>query len=256
MKLVRNRLVQALPTAERRRISRELEIVDLPRRKTITEAGQGARYVYFPETAMVSVVSFTRDDLSVEVGIIGRSGTTAVPVFPASDEDALDSFVQIPGRAGRLPAESFRLYARPGTGLYDLSFRYTNFFLRQVARSAACNALHRLEQRCARWLLLAGEEVGSQEFSLTHEFLAEMLGVRRASVTDVAAAFSERGVVKYRRGRVKIIDPQALGKISCACYRDILEDEDRIFRRPRTATRRRPPAASPDGRSFDGTSDT
>jgi len=238
MKLVRNRLVRALPPAERRRLTRELEIVELPRRKAISEAGQRMRHVYFPENAMISVVSFTREGSVVEVAVIGRGGMAAIPIFLGSEENPLDSFVQIPGRAARLSAERFRALASPGSALYDLSFRYITFFLQQIARSAACNALHRLEQRCARWLLLASGEIGSRKFSLTHEFLSEMLGVRRASVSDVAAEFSARGLVKYQRGRVEIVDPQGLGRVSCECYRDILEEADRIFRR-RAAPRRR-----------------
>jgi CRP-like cAMP-binding protein len=248
MKLVRNRLVQALPAAERRRLTRDLEMVDMERNTTIAEAGQSVRQVYFPETAMVSVVSSTRDGLTVEVGVIGRSGTTGIPVFLASEENALDSFVQIPGRAGRISAERFRDYAAPGTALAELSLRYTNFFLQQIARAAACNVLHRLEQRCARWLLLASEEVGSREFSLTHEFLSEMLGVRRASVTDVAAEFSERELMKYRRGRVKIVDPKGLEQASCECFRDIFDERDRVFRESRPGARRRR-VSSPRGRN-------
>lgn len=233
IRLVRNRFLKALPAFERRRIVAELEMVDMPRAKSVTEIGQPMKFVYFPETCMVSVVSTTRSGTSIEVGIIGCRGMAALPVFLGFDDNLVESFVQVPGRAGRIPAETFRASAGPGTALYEQSLRYTSFFIQQVARSAACNALHRLEQRCARWLLLASEELGRHDFSLTHEYLAEMLGVRRASITDIAAEFSQRGLVRYSRARVRIIDVRGLSRAACECYRMVSDEAERMLSAPR-----------------------
>lgn len=228
-KLLRNRILKSLPAAESRRLLRELEIVDLPRQHPVSEPGRKMSWVYFPESCMISVVSTMRTGACIEVGIIGRRGMAALPVFLASEHHLMESFVQVPGRAGRLPAEAFQSNAVPRTALYDRSLRYASYFLQQVARSAACNSLHRLEQRCARWLLLAADELGRTDFSLTHEYLAEMLGVRRASVTDVASEFSERGLVEYSRGRVRIVDPKALARAACECYALVTEEAERMF---------------------------
>ena len=229
VRLIRNRFLKALPAFERRRIVAELEMVDMPRARSVSEPGQPMKHVYFPETCMVSVVSTTGTGACIEVGIIGCRGMAALPVFLGSDYNLVESFVQVPGRAGRIPAETFRASAGPGTALYEQSLRYTSFFLQQIARSAACNALHRLEQRCARWLLLTAEELGRQDFSLTHEYLAEMLGVRRASITDIAAEFSQRGLVRYSRGRVRIMDARALARAACECYRMLSEEAERML---------------------------
>lgn len=208
---------------------RELEIVELPRQQQVTQPGLPVRWVYFPETCMVSVVSTMQSGACIEVGIIGRRGMTALPLFLKSDQSLMESFVQVAGRAARLPAEAFQRSAAPGTALYERSLRYVNYFLQQVARSAACNALHRLEQRCARWLLLTAEEVGRPDFSLTHEYLAEMLGVRRASITDTAAEFSDRGLVKYSRARVHIIDVPGLARAACECYRLVSDEAEKML---------------------------
>jgi len=229
VKLVRNRILNALPPGERRALLRELEMLDLPRQASISRAGEPMTDVYFPETCMVSVVSTMSNGSCIEAGVIGIRGMAALPVFLDSKEHLLDSFVQVPGRAGRMSADAFRRRARPGSALYALGLRYASYFMQQVARSAACNALHRLEQRCARWLLLTADELQRSDYSLTHEYLAEMLGVRRASVTDVAAELSERGLVKYSRGRVRIVDAPALAKAACECYRLVSAEAERML---------------------------
>jgi CRP-like cAMP-binding protein len=232
-KLIRNRLLKGLPASERRPILAELEILDLERHAGISRAGQPMTHVYFPESCMISVVSTMGNGSCVEAGIIGSRGMSALPVFLDAPDHLLDSFVQVPGRAGRIPAEVFRRSAVTGTTLHSLSLHYASFFLEQVARSAACNALHRLEQRCARWLLLASDELGRPDFSLTHEYLAEMLGVRRASVTDVAAELSQRRLVEYSRGRVRIIDARGLAKAACECYGLVTRAAERMLARGR-----------------------
>jgi CRP-like cAMP-binding protein len=187
------------------------------------------RWVYFPETCMISVVSTLGNGACIEVGVIGRRGMAALPVFLDSEYNLMEAFIQVPGRAARVPAEVFLSTSAPGTALYARGLRYTSYFLQQMARSAACNALHRLEQRCARWLLLAADELGRADFSLTHEYLSEMLGVGRASISDLAAEFSDRNLVKYSRGRVHIIDSDGLARTACECYRLITREAENVF---------------------------
>ena len=223
-----NRLLAALPPGDYRRLLPCLEPVSLLFRAVLQEPKRPIPYVYFPSSGVVSVVipPDGRGD-GVEVGLVGREGLTGLPVFLGADSTPARWVVQAPGQALRMAAEEFRAHAvrRP---LRDLLLLYTNAFLAQVSQSVACNALHPVEERLCRWLLTVHARVDSDQFPLTHEFLATMLGVRRASVTNAARGLQEAGLIRYGRGRLEVLDRPGLEAAACGCHRAAQAELDRL----------------------------
>jgi CRP-like cAMP-binding protein len=215
----RNRLLSALPHADLAVILPQIELVQLEHHDTIFGPAHPIDFVYFPETAVVSLVSTFEDGGTVEIGTAGCEGMVGLPVFLDDTTSTVSVFTQIPGTATRMDAATFaHLAAGPGP-LHRMMLRYTQAFLTQVSQTAACNAAHLVEQRCARWLLMTHDRVEGDDFPLTHEFLAFMLSVRRAGVTLAMRALQDAGLVRYTRGRVTIVDRAGLERASCECYR-------------------------------------
>ncbi len=226
---LRNRLLSALPAEDLALVRAQLEMVPMRQRDALYEPEEPIRYVYFPETIVASLVSTLEDGATVEVGTAGCEGMVGLPLFLAQDTSSVRAFVQVPGMTGRIEAGTFtRLAAAPGA-LHQMLLRYTQAFLTQVAQTAACNATHLVEERCARWLLMTHDRVEGDEFSLTHEFLAFMLGVRRAGVTVAMGALQEAGLVRYGRGWIGIVDRPGLERASCECYRVVAAHFTRLL---------------------------
>lgn len=225
----RNRLLGALPSEEFAHLQPYLERVRLEPRQMLFERGAAIRHVYFPETAIVSLVRQLSDGRTVEVGTAGCEGMAGLPLFLGGESSSGCAFVQIPGAALRMDAEVFERVAGDAGCLHRILLRYTQAFLTQVAQTAACNGAHLMEQRCARWLLMTHDRVEGDEFPLTHDFLALMLGVRRAGVTLVMRALQERRLVRHTRGRVEIVDRLGLERTSCECYRVVRADFDQLL---------------------------
>jgi hypothetical protein len=169
------------------------------------------------------------DERMVEVGTIGKEGMDGLPVFLGAQTARLASFCQIPGDTARMPADTFRSEVRSGDHLHDLLCRFTEATLVFAAQSSACNRLHSVEQRCGRWMLHTHDRVGRDEFYLTQEFLSQMLGVRRASVSEVAVTFQREGLISYSRGRLSICDRPGLEAVTCECYGVITKEFDRLL---------------------------
>lgn len=225
----RNRLLGALPRAELTMLLPHLELVRLEHHDTFFEPAGPIDFVFFPETAVVSFVSIFQDGGTVEVGTAGCEGMVGLPVFLGEPISTVRWFTQIPGMASRMDAATFaRLAAAPGT-LHRMLLRYTQAVLTQVSQTAACNAAHLVEQRCARWLLMTHDRVEGDEFPLTHEFLAFMLNVRRAGVTLAMRALQDAGVVHCTRGHVTVVDRPGLERASCECYRVVSGHFARLF---------------------------
>jgi CRP-like cAMP-binding protein len=225
----RNRLLAALPPDDLARSWPHLESVRLEQRQVLFDAEEPIRHVYFPETAVVSVVSMLREGGVVEVGTTGCEGMAGLAVFLGDDTPSTRVFAQIPGTALRMDAEAFsRVAGTPGP-LHRVMLRFTQAFLTQVAQTAACNAAHLVAQRCARWLLMTHDRVDGDDFPLTHEFLAVMLAVRRAGVTVAMGALQDAGLVRYRRSRVAIRDRAGLEAASCECYGVVQAHYDRLL---------------------------
>jgi CRP-like cAMP-binding protein len=218
-----NRLLGALPEAAWARLRRELEVVQLRWQEPLHEAGRPIRHVHFPITGVASMVATLQEGGVVEVATIGNEGLVGLPVFLGAETSPMTTFLQVPGPTARLPADALRAEVARGGPLVALLHRYAHAFLAQLAQSVACNRLHPLPARLARWLLATRDRAGD-EFPITHGVMGQMLGVRRAGVTEALQALRRAGALEYRRGRLRVVDRAVLEAASCACYR-IVRDE-------------------------------
>ncbi len=213
-----NRLLSLLSDHDYEQLRPHLSLIALDYRKILYEAARPIEHVYFPVDGVASLVITTADGASAEVGTIGSEGLVGLPVCLGDREAPSSVYVQVPGTGLMMDADIFRseLEHRPTLNLIML--RYSHAFFNQVAQSAACAHLHRVEQRCCRWLLMTRDRMPSGEFLLTHEFLGMMLGVRRTTVTEVMGGLQKAGLIRYRRGHVSILDPDELRSRACECY--------------------------------------
>ena len=229
----RNHLLRALPPAELELLRPHLELVQWQQRDLVYDAGAPIHYVHFPETAVLSNVSVLAQGGTVEVGTAGREGMVGLPVFLGDHASTHVVFAQVPGLASRIETKLFLgLTTTPGA-FHRVMLRYTRAFFTQVVQTAACNAAHLVEERCARWLLTTHDRVDGADFPLTHELLAYMLGVRRAGVTVAMGALQDAGLVHTTRGRIAIADRAGLERASCECYHVVRAHFERLL--PRAA---------------------
>jgi len=224
---VGNRLLNAIPRAVYERLLPHMKPVSLVLKQVLYERDAPIPHVYFPNGGVVSLLIEMDDGAAVEVATIGNEGLVGLPVFLGVDLSAERAIVQIAGGALRMPAAVFVREVRPGSPLHDLLRRYTQALMMAMAQMAACNRLHPLEERYARWLLQTHDRVRADDFPMTHEFLAQMLGVRRATVTVAAGVLQQAGLIRYSRGVVTILDRPGLEAASCECYRLIRTGFDR-----------------------------
>ncbi len=223
-----NHLLAALPRKEYRSLRQGLEEVTLEAEQVLFEPGEPIRHVYFPDRGVVSILAMMEDGAGVEAGLVGREGMVGVPLFLGRDTAPFRVVVQVPGGGQRVEAGLFREALRRGRALDELLRRYLDAFLTHLAQSAACNSRHSVEKRCCRWLLLAHDRVGEDEFPLTQKFLAAMLSVRRTGVAEVAGALQRAGLIRYRRGWMTILNRKALEKAACPCFQVVKERFDRL----------------------------
>jgi CRP-like cAMP-binding protein len=212
-----NQLLASLAPTDLARISMDLEPVDLVLRQVLYEPDAIIDYVYFPTTGCVSMINATPDG-SVEVGTVGLEGFVGVPVLLRADSEPTRALVQVVGQAYRISASGFRAVVSERDGIQKILLRYSLAFLNQVGQSVACNRLHSLEARCARWLLMTHDRVDGDKFELTQEFLSYMLGVHRPAVTLAAGLLQRAGLIHYTRGRITVTDRGGLESASCSCY--------------------------------------
>ena len=216
----RNRLLSILPTEEIERLLPSLESVPLLSGMSIYEPNVRITHVYFPLSGIVSMTSDMREG-TVEVGTVGREGMTGLPLLLRANTMPTRAFVQVPGHSYRMRDEDLFAAMRESPRFERLLLRYALALFDQAAQHAACNRLHSLEERCARWLLMTHDRVDGDVMPLKQQFLAEMLGVHRPAVTLAAGALQKAGVIRYTRGKVTVIDRPALERASCECYRII-----------------------------------
>lgn len=221
-----NLLLRSLPEDEFDRLLPALEPVQLDVREQLYERGKAIEDVYFPVDAVLSLLATVEGEAAVEVATIGYEGMGGLPVFLGAAESPHDCYCQIAGTAVRLPTSELRRCLSHDGALHDLLHRYTQATMVQLAQNVACNRLHTTEERCARWLLQTRDRVAADEFSLTQEFLAQMLGVRRGTVSLTAGVLQQAGVIRYTRGRITLLDVDALHEAACDCY-DIVQAEYR-----------------------------
>ncbi len=213
----RNRLLGALRAEDLDRILPSLESVPLVDGMPIYEPNKPISHVYFPISGVVSLVSEMREG-TVEVGAIGREGMTGLPLVLHASTMPSRAFVQVPGHAYRILGADLVAILRSAPRMERLVYRYILALFDQAAQHAACNRLHALEERCARWLLMTHDRVDGDVLPLKQQFLAEMLGVHRPAVTIAAGALQKAGVIRYTRGKVTVLDRAALEDASCKCY--------------------------------------
>ncbi len=216
----RNQLLRALPAADFQRLVPDLQTIPLRAKYVFNRPGDRLEYVHFPNGGVISVTIVLSEGMTVETATVGVEGMLGIEAFLQKDPVVPgETMVQVPGvSAERLSVEAFRRELARQGALFDLVGRYLQTTIAQMMQSAACNAQHNIHERCCRWLLLAHDRVGKNEFDLSHEFLAAMLGVRRQSVTVVAGTLQTAGLLSYKYGRVTILNREGLEAGSCECY--------------------------------------
>lgn len=225
----KNRLLKNLPLATIQRLRPRLKQVRFALRDPVHEPGETFRYVYFPETALISMLTVLKDGTHTEVASIGCDGMAGLPVVLGGKSSTRRAFCQMPGTAWRMSAAELRRQTRHGGPLLEALHRYALALFALMAQLATCNRRHTIEQRCCCWLLMTHDRVEGDEFHLTHEFLSEMLGARRAGVTVIAGALQRRGLISYHRGRVTVLDRRGLEKAACECYGVVRREFDRLL---------------------------
>ena len=224
-----NKILAALPPGEFKQFEARLRPVRLELGKTLYLPEQKIEYVYFVNSGVVSLLAALENGSTVEAGVIGPEGMAGIPVVLGADATPNQALIQSEGEALRMSSRDVRTEFRNGGKLRDLLLQYTHTLFTQVAQTAACNRLHSIEQRLARWLLLTQDRVGHDEFVLTQDFLSRMLGVRRAGVSVAASTLKQAGLIDYKRGIIFVLDRPGLENYSCECYRIVKDEYDRYL---------------------------
>jgi CRP-like cAMP-binding protein len=224
----RNQILSALPKIEIAGLAPHLSLEDLPVSKKLLGAGEECVHVYFPETGMASGVVSMADGTTVETGITGKEGVVGLPALLGTKSMPANFFMQIGGSGYKIRAEHLsEAYERPGTLRKQIN-RFIQSYIVQTAQTAACNRVHEVPQRLARWLLMCHDRMESDTFPITQEFLGQMLGTPRTAVTVAAGALRKAGLIDYFRGEVRIRSRKRLEGMACECYRTIRNELDRL----------------------------
>ena len=229
----RNRLLDMMPAADLEQLMPHLREVTLHYKMSLYEADRPIKYVYFPVQGVASLVSTMSDGSSAEIGTIGNEGIVGVPVILGDTVAPTNVYIQVPGTGLRLSAGILAGLLESSAATRVLMLNYVHAFFNQVAQSAACNHFHSVEQRCCRWLLMTHDRVQTEDFMLTQEFLAMMLGVRRSGVTEAARRLKRLKFINYGRGHVTILNRAGLEKHSCECYAISKRGYDRLLGPPK-----------------------
>jgi CRP-like cAMP-binding protein len=213
-----NRVLASLPPEQHQRLEAELEPITLTFGQVLYEPGKAIRHVYFPVNSLISLLTAVDKHRTLEVGMVGNEGMAGMPFILGMGVSGVRAIVQGGGNALRIASAPFRIEFGRNQALQQSLYRYTYALMAQISQTAACNRFHEAEARLARWLLMTRDRVGSDEFPLTHEFLAHMLGLRREGVTEAASALKRRKLIEYSRGNIRILDARGLKASSCSCY--------------------------------------
>jgi CRP-like cAMP-binding protein len=227
-----NRLLATLAREGQDDLLGMLHKVTLDFAQILYEENSPINYVYFPSRAVVSATTVMSDGREIEVATIGNEGMTGLTALVGAHTSPTRVFVQIPGEAFRLDAAALRKAATQASSLRRLLHVYLHAFLTQISFSVACNGLHTLKRRCCRWLLITHDRVGADKLHLTHEFLGIMLGVRRASITDVLKPLQRKKLIRSARGQIEILDRDGLEDIACECYQRVKDEFTRLLATP------------------------
>jgi CRP-like cAMP-binding protein len=228
-----NQLLTALSASDYSLLRPHLKDVRLEQGSVLQDHGERIQYVYFPVSGMISLLSVMRDGKGVETVVVGREGALGAHCAFGIWHAYSRAVVQISGRAARIAGAQFQKVVRESERMGDLFLRYRELRLAQTQQSAACNALHGAESRLSRWLLQTSDVIGADMVPLTQEFLSQMLGVRRTTVTAIARTLQETGMIHYTRGRIEITDREKLEASACECYEVLRRQPAQILFRPK-----------------------
>ena len=222
-----NRLLDSLPPGEAALLKPQLKTVKMVQGTLLQEPGDQINYVYFPHSGMISLLAVMKQGNSVEVATVGREGALGGMSGFGPRHAFTRGIVQVSGEASRVATTHFQEAMKKSVTLRETIVRYNEGLLAQVQQTAACNALHDLEQRLCRWMLQTLDRSESDMITLTHEFLSQMLAVRRTTVTLVARSLQDAGAIEYRRGKIRVVDRRKLEKRACECYKVVSQQIDR-----------------------------
>ena len=224
-----NHLLDALPASDYTRLEPHLELVQMELGEVLYEPGARLRHVYFPTTAIVSLLYFMEDGASAEIAIVGNEGVLGISLFMGGETTPSHAVVQSAGHGVRLKAQLLKdEFARFGPMMH-LLLRYTQALITQMAQTAVCNRHHSVDQQLCRWLLLSLDRLQTNDLSMTQELIANMLGVRREGVTEAAGSLQDAGLIRYQRGKITVLDRPRLEARSCECYQVVKTEFDRLL---------------------------
>ena len=224
-----NRLLAALPEAEAKRWLPELEAVELKLGQVLYESGATLSHVYFPTTAIVSLLYVMENGASAEIAVVGMEGIVGISLFMGGGSTPSRAVVQSAGQAYRLKSQVMKAEFDRGGPVLHLLLRYTQALITQMAQTAVCNRHHSLDQQLCRWLLLSLDRLRGNELAMTQELIANMLGVRREGVTEGALKLQKAGLIRYSRGRISVLDRPGLEERTCECYAVVKKEYDRLL---------------------------
>lgn len=228
-----NHLLAALPAAEREHIYPHLQLVEMALGKVVYEPGDVLRYAYFPTDCIVSLLYVLEDGASTEISVVGNDGLIGLTLFMGGGTAPRRAVVQAGGHAYRLLGRTLRDGFHRNATIRLLLLRYTQALITQMAQTVVCNRHHSVDQQLCRWLLLSLDRLPSNELTMTHELIANMLGVRREGVTAAVSKLQRVGVIDHSRGRITVLDRPALERLSCECYAVVKKETDRLLTYPR-----------------------
>lgn len=223
-----NRLLAALPADELARVRPHLERIDLPIKMVLYESNKPIEHAYFVHRGVASLVGQLPPQNLVEVATVGPEGMVGLPLVLGDDRASGDAFMQVPGDGARIETAAFRKLLPQCPAFQRLLMRYALALIAQISQNVACNRAHTVEERAARWLLMTHDRVHEATFTLTQEFLGQMLGVRRPTVSLAASMLARAGLIDYVRGQVEVLDRDGLERAACDCYRIITDEFDRL----------------------------
>ena len=226
--IIRNQILATLPRSEYERLMPVLEQKRLAKGQVLYEVGDTVRSAYFIQSGVVSFLSVTRDGDTIEVGMVGPEGIVGIPSLLRRSKAPLQALVQIPGEALAVGGDVLRREFKRGGELQDLVLCFTHTLVTQIAQAVLCNHFHTTEERLSRWLLATRDRIEGDTFLLTHEELSHMLGTPRTGVSKAAGALQDAGLIRYKRGKIMILNRKGLERAACDCYRVISEETKRF----------------------------
>jgi CRP-like cAMP-binding protein len=226
---IENHLLAALPNAESQRWLPHLESVDLPLGQVLYESGTTLSHVYFPTTAIISLLYVMENGASAEIAVVGNDGIVGISLFMGGEFTSSRAVVQSAGLGFRLKAQKMQEEFNRAGPVLRLLLRYTQALITQMSQTAVCNRHHSLDQQLCRWLLLSLDRLEGNQLVMTQELIANMLGVRREGVTEGALKLQQAGLIEYARGRITVLDRVALERRSCECYAVVKKEYDRLL---------------------------